>query len=253
MRVWNRRPEGGGATPGGFGVTSERPERHEVLEGSVDGVAIETAVKEGADLGFGQSVGSCVVESLFDAVDDVVSGSGAEEEWGACRAVLPYGKCSLEMGQRDNGAAIEGSIDGTEAQDLGFGPAGGGAIEAGTSLAQGGVAVVPKLARGVVAAKEDFLFAGCPIEGAAEFAGNSGELLGAQVAAFGEAFAPLHEGSEAAVGKAVMGFGRVEIGSELTLGDVGNEAEMGSGGLLRPVHIEHREKATIPSAAEQGR
>ncbi len=252
MRFWDHRPESGWATPGGFGATIERTERHEMLEGSVDGVAIETAVKEGADLRFGQSVGNCVVESLFDAVNDVVSGGSAEEEWGACRAVLPYGKCSLEMGERDHGAAIEGSIDGAEAQDLGFGPAGGGAIEAGTSLAQGGIAVVPKLARGVVAAKEDFLFAGCPIEGAAEFAGNSGELLGAQVAAFGEAFAPLHEGPEAAVGKAVMGLCRRKMLFEIALGDVGNEAEMNACGLYGPMAIDGAEVAAIPSAAEQG-
>ena len=40
IRVWDHRPESGGATPGGFGVTAERAERHELLEGSVDGVAI---------------------------------------------------------------------------------------------------------------------------------------------------------------------------------------------------------------------
>jgi hypothetical protein len=33
---------------------------------------------------------------------------------------------------------------------------------------------------------------------------------------------------------------------------VGNEADMGSGGVLRPVHIERREMTTIPSATKQG-
>jgi hypothetical protein len=94
-----------------------------LLEGSVDSVAIETAVKETPDLHPGRSSGRCV-EGLFDAVGGVVSGGGAEEEWGAPGAVVPYGECSLEMGQLDDGAAIEGSIDGAETQDLGFGPAG---------------------------------------------------------------------------------------------------------------------------------
>jgi hypothetical protein len=41
-------------------------------------------------------------------------------------------------------------------------------------------------------------------------------------------------------------FGAVEILGELTLGDVGNEADMGSGGLQVLVHIECREMAAIP-------
>ena len=63
----------------------------------------------------------------------------------------------------------------------------------------------------------------------------------------------MHPGPETAVGKTVLCFGAVEILGELTLGDVGNEAEMGSGGLQVLVHIECREMATIPGAAEQGR
>ena len=38
----------------------------------------------------------------------------------------------------------------------------------------------------------------------------------------------------------------MEILGELTLGDVGNEADMGSGGLQVLVHIECREMAAIP-------
>jgi len=76
-------------------------------------------------------VRSCVVEGIFDAVSSVVSGGGAEEEWGAGGAVIPYGERRLEMRQGDDGAAIEGSIDGAEAQDLGFGAAGGGASRLG--------------------------------------------------------------------------------------------------------------------------
>ena len=40
---------------------------------------------------------------------------------------------------------------------------------------------------------------------------------------------------------------------QLTLGDVGDEADMGSGGLQVLVHIEGGEIAAIPGAAEQGR
>jgi hypothetical protein len=66
----------------------------------------------------------------------------------------------------------------------------------------------------------------------------------------------MHPGPETAVGKAIMCFGAVEILSELTLGDVGNEADMGSSGLQGLVHIQTgnkgREMATIPGAAKQG-
>jgi hypothetical protein len=50
-----------------------------------------------------------------------------------------------------------------------------------------------------------------------------------------------------------MCFGTVEILGEFTLRNVGNEAGMGSGGLEVLVHIESREMAAIPGAAEQGR
>jgi hypothetical protein len=35
------------------------------------------------------------------------------------------------MEQADDGAAVESGVDGAEAQDLGFGAAGGGAVQAG--------------------------------------------------------------------------------------------------------------------------
>jgi len=46
-------------------------------------------------------------------------------------------------------------------------------------------------------------------------------------------------------------FGAVEILGELTLGDVGNEADMASGGLQVLVHIECREMAAIPGAMDR--
>ena len=135
------------------------------------------------------------------------------------------------MGQGDDEAAIESSIDGAEPHDLGFGPAGSGAIKARTGLAQGGVTLAPKLTRGLVATEEDFIFAPRPIECAAELAGNSGEFLGAQVAAFRKAFARLHAGPKTAVGKAVVGFRGREMLFEIALGDVGDEADMSAGSL----------------------
>ena len=78
------------------------------------------------------------------------------------------------MGHADNGAGVEGGVDGAEAQDLGFGAAGGGAVQARAELAQGGIAILPKLAGGMVATEEDFGCGSCPIERAAQFAGDGG-------------------------------------------------------------------------------
>ena len=48
----------------------------------------------------------------------------------------------------DKRAAIECGIDGAEAQDLGFGAAGCGAVSVLATLAQGSIAIVPQLSRG---------------------------------------------------------------------------------------------------------
>jgi hypothetical protein len=45
----------------------------------------------------------------------------------------------------------------------------------------------------------------------------------------------------------------VEKVSELTLRDVGNEADMGFGDAQALLHIGRRETATIPGTTEQGR
>ena len=50
----------------------------------------------------------------------------------------------------------------------------------------------------------------------------------------------LHPGPQAAIGKAVMGFGVKETLGQLTLGDVGDEADMGSGGLQVLVQVSFR-------------
>jgi hypothetical protein len=76
--------------------------------------------------------------------------------------------------QPDDGAAVENGVYGTEAQNLGFGPTGGGAVEAGTDLAQGRVAVVPESSRLVIADKAEGVRIADPIESAAEFGGDGG-------------------------------------------------------------------------------
>ena len=48
-------------------------------------------------------------------------------------------------------AGVESGVDGAEAQDMGFGAAGGGAAQAGTELAQGRIAVLPEVSGRVVA------------------------------------------------------------------------------------------------------
>ena len=73
-----------------------------------------------------------------------------------------------------------------------------------------------------------------------------------EAAAFGQALAALHTGPEAAVGKAIVGFGGVERLGELALGDMGNEADMGAGRLEWVMTIEGAEMAGIPGTAEQG-
>jgi hypothetical protein len=60
------------------------------------------------------------------------------------------------MGQADDRGGVQGCVDGAEAQDLGFGAAGGGAAQAGTELAQGRIAVPPEVAGRRITAEEDF-------------------------------------------------------------------------------------------------
>ena len=114
------------------------------------------------------------VDGFEDTVGGVVAGGCAEEEGGACGAVVPHGEGSLEVRQPDDGAAVENSIDGAEAQNLGFGPTGGGAIQARMDLAQDRVNVVPKISRLVVADEADGVRIADPIESAAEFGGEGG-------------------------------------------------------------------------------
>jgi len=146
---------GRGSTSGGLAMGGEGAHVFECFEGCVDTVALDVTVKEAPDLMLRQSVAGGI-DGFADAVGDGVSGGHAKEKRGAGVAVVPYGEGSLEVRQGDDGGGVQGSVNGTEAQDLGLGATGGGAVQTGTKLAQGGIAVLPKLFRGGVAAKEDF-------------------------------------------------------------------------------------------------
>src|ERR1700692_1196651 len=112
------------------------------------------AVEESTDLLSGQPAVGCV-EGFQDTVGGVVTGGCAEEERGACGAVVPHREGSLKVRQSDDGAAVENRVYGAEAQNLGFGPTGSGAVEARTDLAQGRVALVPESSRLVVTDEAD--------------------------------------------------------------------------------------------------
>ena len=77
--------------------------------------------------------------------------------------------------------------------------------------------------------------------------------MGAEASTIGEAVAALDAGPEAAVGKAVMCFGTVEMLGELPLRDMSNEADMGSRGLKVLMHVECGEMTAIPGRAEKRR
>ena len=136
--------------------------------------AVETAVEESSYLLSGQAAGGGCVDGFEDTVGGVVAGGCAEEEGGACRAVVPHGEGSLKVRQSDDGAAVENGVNGAKAQNLGFGPAGGGAVEAWTSLAQRRIAVVPESSRVVVTDEAEGVRIADPIESAADFGGNGG-------------------------------------------------------------------------------
>ena len=132
-----------------------RSERAEPFERLVDEGAADVAVKELPDLVSGEAVGRSL-ESLADAIGNGVSDAVAEEGGGGVGTVVRQGEGRLEVRQPDDGAAVESGVDGAEAQHLGFGAAGGCAVETRALLAQGRVVVVPELVCGRVAAKEDF-------------------------------------------------------------------------------------------------
>jgi hypothetical protein len=149
-------------------------------------------------------------------------------------------------------SAVEKSIYGAEAQNLGFGPTGGGAVEARTDLAQGRVSIVPESARLVVTDEAARVRVAGPIESAAEFGGDGRHFMSVHVAAFRQALAALYCSPETTVGEAIVRFRRVEILCEFALRDVGDQADMRAGCLDGVETIERAEIAAIPGATEQG-
>ena len=148
-------------------------QRYELFEGGFYAAAAEMAVEESTDLLSGQAAAGCV-DGFQDTVGGVVTGGCAEEEGGACGAVVPHGEGSLKVRQPDDGAAVENRVYGAEAQNLGFGPTGGGAVEARTDLAQGRVALVPESTRLVVTDEAEVARISGPIQRAAQFGGDGG-------------------------------------------------------------------------------
>ena len=113
------------------------------------------------------------------------------------------------------------------------------------------IAILPELSRGRGAAEEDFGLALRPVEGAVQLAGQGGKLVRGKGATVGQGLAAANAGPEAAVGKAIVGFGATEVVGELAFGDVGDEAEVGFGGVEETVSVLHGKVAAIPGTAEQ--
>jgi hypothetical protein len=137
LRPWCGRPEGGGATGGRPAGVVDGTHRYELFECGVDAAAAEMALEESTDLLSGQGAGGCV-DGFQDPVGGVVTGGFAKEERGAGGAVVPHREGCLKVRQPDNGAAVENSVYGTEAQNLSFGATGGGAVEARTAWLKAG-------------------------------------------------------------------------------------------------------------------
>ena len=94
----------------------------------LDALFAYVVVKDASDLGLAQAL-RVHIKSLGDAAGRGVDGSRVEEETGAGAAVIPYSQGGIEMAKFDHRAAVESGIEGTEAQDLGFGTAGGGSVD----------------------------------------------------------------------------------------------------------------------------
>jgi len=181
---------------------------------------------------------------------DEVDGSGVEEETGAGLTIFPYGQGCLEMGGFDEGAAIECGVDGTEAENLGFGTAGGGSVQAGAALAKVRIAFMPELAC-VGAADEDFALTLRPAEGALQLMGYPGKPLRCEAAATRQGLTATHVGPEATVGKAVVRLAASEVLGELPGRDIGDHAEVRVGGAEEMGSVVSVKVATIPGGAEQ--
>ena len=96
-----------------------------MLEGEFDALFADVVVKEASDLRFAEAL-RAHIQSLADASGRGINGSRVEEETGAGTAVIPDSQSGIEMANFDYRVRVESGIDGTEAQDLGIGAAGGG-------------------------------------------------------------------------------------------------------------------------------
>ena len=123
-------PQGRGPSAAGLDVASDSAQAAQLLQREVDAFPAYMAVEEGADLTFGQAFRSGV-EGFADAPGGGIDGGNVEEEAGAGLAVVPHGQGGVEMGGFHDGAAIEGGVNGAEAENLGFGAAGGCAVDVG--------------------------------------------------------------------------------------------------------------------------
>jgi hypothetical protein len=124
------------------------------------------------------------------------------------------------------------------------------AEECHAGMAQVGIAMVPELTR--VAGKGRVLrSAAYPVESAAQFAGDAGKVIRREASAFGQALAASYRSPETTVGEAIVGFGAVEMMSQLILGDVTDEADMSSRGLQGTVAVAGAQVVAVPGTAEE--
>jgi hypothetical protein len=193
------------------------------------------------------------VERLADAARRGIDGCGVEEEAGAVAAVVPDGQRGVKMAGLDEQVAIEGGVDSTEAQNLRFGAAGGGAVYVGPSLAQLSIVIVPHFLSLWVAVEDDAGLAVDPVQSTAQLPGQGGLLMGREISSVGKRLAAVHAGPEATVGKAVVRLAPAEVAEELIWGEMTDEADMRGGGLDEPVAIVGGKIAAVPGATKQRR
>lgn len=135
-------------------MVPDQAEVDKLFKREVDALFAYVFVKEASELGFAQAL-RVHIEGLADTAGRRIDRGGVEEETGAGAAVIPDGQGGLKMADVDFRAGVEGSIDCAEAQDVGFGAAGGGSVYVGAALTQGGITIVPQLLRSFAAAEDE--------------------------------------------------------------------------------------------------
>ena len=155
------------------------------------------------------------------------------------------------MAKFDHRAGVESGIEGTEAQDLGFGTAGGGSIYIGAAMAQTGITIVPQLLCGWAAAEDEAALGVDPVQSAAQVAGQGRQLLRRESAAVGERLAAVDAGPETAVGEAAVGFSAADVAEEFALRDVTHEADMGGRRVDEMRAVLDAEVTAVPGTSQQ--